>query len=503
MTFLVLGVLATPPPAGAVDYKITGEWLFGVGALNTAFALKKDGRRTQAATEDKFAATQRLRTWFNAAVSEDLSGTVNLEFGDTVWGSEKTHAGGGALGADAANIKLRQAFMDWTAPAAPLKFRMGIQGMTLPYTAGGSSILDSDGCAGIVASYAFNERVGLTGMWARPYNDFNNPQGGADLWDNYDLLMLSVPLSMNGWKATPWAAAGMVGGNTVRYGEYPDTLRGGTDVYTNLVPYTLVRGALNGVVSDAALNSRPYSGLFFAGLPMAVNPDPWILELDMNYGAFQGLGGYDITDYRHGMTRRGDSRRAGWLVKGRVEYAMNRGTPGILGWYASGDDGDIRNGSERLPALGPCAYFTSFIGDDVVAGVLKSGGNDSYDLQLNYAGLWGLGIQVRDVALLTANLRHTLRVVYIGGTNSPSMINYLNSTDFGESKVRYLTTLDHMVEVNFDSIWKLYENLDLVMEFAYIANGIDKEAWNRSCRNDDSIRKDDGYKAAVIAKLTF
>lgn len=214
MTFLVLGVLATPPPAGAVDYKITGEWLFGVGALNTAFALKKDGRRTQAATEDKFAATQRLRTWFNAAVSEDLSGTVNLEFGDTVWGSEKTHAGGGALGADAANIKLRQAFMDWTAPAAPLKFRMGIQGMTLPYTAGGSSILDSDGCAGIVAGYAFNERVGLTGMWARPYNDFNNPQGGADLWDNYDLLMLSVPLSMNGWKATPWAAAGMVGGGT-------------------------------------------------------------------------------------------------------------------------------------------------------------------------------------------------------------------------------------------------------------------------------------------------
>lgn len=501
---LIAGMLALAPlPARAVEYKYTGEWLFGLGALNSGFITKRNGQRTQAATDDKFAATQRLRTWFTAAMSENLSGTINIELGDTVWGSARSYAGGGALGTDGSNVKLRQAYLDWFVPNTSLKFRMGIQDMALPNTAGGSPILASDGVPGIIANYRINDHVSITGMWMRAYNDiYDNGRGDVGTRDSYDLFMLSVPFERDGVKVVPWLAGGAVGQNVVKYGDYPRGLRG-TDVYTNLMPHTLAWGEINGNVSNAPLNSRPYSGLFFAGLPISMVRDGWNYELDLNYGGFQGLGRYDINDFQSGRTVRADTRRQGWMVKGLVEYTFDWGTPGILGWYASGDDGNVRNGSERMPAIGPCNFFTSFIGDDWLAGVLMSGINQSYDLQLTYAGLWGAGVQVRDVTGPWDNLQHTLRVVYFGGTNSPSMIPYLSSLDSGESKVRYLTTKDYLVEFNLDSVLKLYDNFALVFELAYIFNGVDKGAWNRSYRGDSSFQTADGYKAAVIARYTF
>ena len=43
---------------------------------------------------------------------------------------------------------------------------MGIQGMALPNTAGGSAILDAD-VAGIAANYKINDNIGITALWAR------------------------------------------------------------------------------------------------------------------------------------------------------------------------------------------------------------------------------------------------------------------------------------------------------------------------------------------------
>lgn len=507
MTLLLASVLVfgAAQESRAVEFKATGEWLFGVGAINSTFVTKKDGRRTPASADDRFTAMQRLRTWLEFSISESLSGTVNLEIGDTAWGSAQTFGGGGALGTDGTIVKVRRAYLDWVFPDAPLKFRMGIQGMILPAVAGGSSILDAD-TVGIVANYTFNQNVGLSGVWVRPYNDnyiSDNARNPTNYLDNVDLFMLSLPLSLPGWKLTPWAMLGVAGKNYYLGSENAGNLKGG-DFFVNTMPYTLIRGEINGNASAPHSNSNAYGNIFFAGLPLAITAfEDWNIELDINYGYSQGLGRYNITNYADNLVRRADTKREGWLVKALVEYKMDWGTPGILGWYASGDDGNVKNGSERMPAISPCNNFTSFIGDDYVAGLLLSGKNQAYDLQMTYAGTWGIGVQLKDVISFMDNLKHTLRVVHWGGTNSPSMIKYLSSTDAGESTVRYLTTKDSLLEFNLDSTYKFYENLDLVVELGYIVNGIDKSAWNGDYRGNSSFQKGNAYKAAAIMKYTF
>ena len=112
-----------------------------------------NGPKEKLNSNDKFAAQQRVRLQLDAVASESLSGTVFFEIGNQVWGSNRAGVGGGALGADGANtIKLKRAYIDWMVPQTDLKFRMGIQGVTLPNKAGGSAIMDTD-AAGITASY--------------------------------------------------------------------------------------------------------------------------------------------------------------------------------------------------------------------------------------------------------------------------------------------------------------------------------------------------------------
>ena len=104
---------------------------------------------------------QRLRLQLDAVASESLSGTVYFEIGDTTWGQNSS---GGALGADSNSVvELKNAYIDWMVPNTALKFRMGIQTITMPNVAGGSAVLDDD-AAGIVANYQFNENVGLTAV---------------------------------------------------------------------------------------------------------------------------------------------------------------------------------------------------------------------------------------------------------------------------------------------------------------------------------------------------
>ena len=141
--------------ASAVDFKAKGEWImsFDLGD-NLGFS---DGTYGAGNDEDNFNAQQRLRLQLDAVASESLSGTVYFEIGTQTWGKA---AQGGQLGADGREVKVKQAYIDWTVPNTDLKLRMGIQGIGTPGFLG-PQVLDTD-VAGITASYEFNENVALT-----------------------------------------------------------------------------------------------------------------------------------------------------------------------------------------------------------------------------------------------------------------------------------------------------------------------------------------------------
>lgn len=483
-------VMGAATCASAIDFKAKGQWQFGfnVGDSSTTSKYRPDGgTKRHTDTNDIFGARQRIRLQLDAVASEALSGTVFFEIGHQKWGNGND---GAAIGADGKVVKVRQAYLDWVVPQTDLKIRMGIQNLSLPSVAGDGNILDNTDTAAIVASYQFNENVGATLMWARPYNDnFTDRNGGrtANALDNLDLFMLSVPLTFDGVEVTPWVMYGMIGKNVFnpdRNGSYSDAgsaLGGGYMTGEGLGNYPFgYTGAAN------RTTGKGYASAFWAGLPIKVTAfDPLNIELDINYGYVGKLGRYDVQRAGRNFIERASTQREGWLVKALVEYKMDWGTPGIFGWYASGDDKNIKNGSERMPYLYAEQKFTSMLGEDVA----YTGGHT--DMKLSLDGSWGVGIQLKDLTFVE-DLKHTLRVAYYGGTNDSKMARYANMFNANLSDARtdipwnmnkkdlYLTDKDGILEFNVNSYYQIYENLKMGLELAYAVNMIDSDTWKYS-----------------------
>ena len=493
-------LLGAASGAKAIDFKASGEWLVGFGLGDGSLIKDVDNKKYR--HHDTFNAGQRVRLQLDAVASESLSGTVFFEIGDQMWGNAEES--GAALGADGKVVKVKNAYIDWMVPNTDLKLRMGLQAVALPNVAGGSAIMDGDAAA-VVASYQFNDNVGLTALWMRPLNDnYTGANAEGELYgnenylDNMDLFALMLPLKFDGVELTPWAMYGMQGKNA-RFNE------GGVDTADGALSETLpgYYPGMNGLALGKT--GKAYGSMFWAGLPVAITAfDPLNIEFDINYGYVEAMGRYDVLK-RGVESVLGSSKREGWLVKALVEYKMDWGTPGIFGWYASGDDGNVKNGSERLPSIAGAGNFTSFMGDGNLA---WGTGYNFYDNNLTYAGTWGVGLQIADVSFVE-DLKHTFRVAYWGGTNSPSMVKYMGSgVAWDETTAAqdgpYLTTNDGLLEFNLVNSWQIYENLEANLELGYIVNMMDKDTWDKSYISEQrNWSKQDAWKAQLIFAYTF
>ncbi|MDE6734695.1 MAG: outer membrane homotrimeric porin, partial [Desulfovibrio sp.] len=445
--------------------------------------------------EDDFEARQRVRLQLDAVASESLSGTVAFEIGKAVWGKNSV---GTALGADGTDvIKLRWAYIDWMPPETDLKVRMGLQPFMTPAYASGNSVFNAD-VAAVVANYQINEMAGVTAFWARPFNDNFTGYNGtehvdgwrANYMDNMDAVGLLVPLTFDGAKVTPWGMYAGIGPNTFR------TVADGVDN-----PLGNKLGADWGIVQ---------SGLFPAGGARHRN-------FDKAYGSDNPFGGRSLSSYANGwwggisseisiwdpfrlafdfeygsITWEDDGRmnRQGWFATLLAEYKLDWAIPGIYGWYASGDDSNPANGSERLPSLdanNTNKYSTfAFDGDPYIArdGVVGD----------SMAGTWGVGARLKDMSFVE-NLKHTFRVNLMGGTNSPTMAKkmsladmWANSAGIGMDAL-YLTTGDTALEIGLTNTYKMYENFTVQLEADYIALWLDTStsAWGARHKLGESI----------------
>lgn len=504
LTLSVAFLLNTAIMAQAIDYSIKGTFYTGMGLVSTPFVSRVDGKNKD--TSDKFGALQRYRLFLDAVASESLSGSLMVQLGNTRWGHART---GGALGTDSTDaLKLYRAFMTWSPPESSLKVQMGLQKLILPYAAYGSAVYDKE-TASVIASWKFNDTVGLTGFWGRPYNDnFLGAEGKpANYLDNFDLMGLTLPVSGEGWRLTPWIMYGMKGRNTTYAGfagAVASTYMGMDSIG---LAYQRMVNPNPSIISNVRSANRAYDSSFFVGLPIVFQGlDPWNFELDLNYGYSQSSMRYDMTNAANGSRVRASNERRGWVAKGLVEYKLDWGRLGLYGWYGSGDSGNPENGSQRMPYVLPNSNFSSFMGDGYERGwSVFSGGNWGCDMMLAYSGTWGLGAQIKDVTFVE-KLNHTFRLLYWGGTNSPAMAKYLPSTGASDPSSRassfYLTTNDGLVEFNLDSTWQIYDNLTATLELGYIINNIDKGTWDRYYQ-PSHYSKADAYKAAVVFQYKF
>ena len=420
--------------------------------------------------EDEFEARQRVRLQLDAVASEALSGTVFFEMGDQIWGQDST---GGALGADGKVVELKRAYIDWMVPQTDLKVRMGIQGIALPsFTTNASQIMDDD-VAAISLNYQFNENVGLTAFWARPYNDnagYKSSDAGSTKWDNYmdnmDMFAVLLPLTFDGVKVTPWVMYAAMGpGMFDNFAKDPGNAWGRASA-----------GMQSGFKGTDWNDS--YGNAFWAGVTGEVTYwDPFRIAWDVNYGS----ASYEDQKMN----------REGWLASLLLEYKLDWGTPGLYGWYGSGDDSNPRNGSERMPVVSANGNngFSNFAfnGNPYIAreGVLGT----------NMTGTWGIGARLKDVSFLE-DLKHTLRVNFMGGTNAPKMAKYIR--DYGNPYAKhgvsdvaryataydpmYLTTDDTALEIGLTNTYKMYDNFTVMLDASYVALWLEdsRSVWGKN-----------------------
>ena len=482
----VLGAMLLPTAAQAdgVDVKVKGEWDFAFGwANNTNFHNNRDGYRA----DDRFIARQRIRTQINFITSEYLQGVLMFEIGDINWGQDdggKNGGGsGGGLDADGVNVETKRAYLDWLIPNTEVSVRMGIQGVSLPMANGYTNPVFSADVAGIVVNTPITDMVGITAFWLRPFNhnlnDTNDDRFYGDYQnDEMDMFGLTLPVTGDGWSVTPWGMYSRIG-NASGYYEY------------------LAEVTDHAIRSTSGWDSNSGANAWWAGLSTQVDVwDPLTFGFDVMYGS---LSKADLAiDNPARSSTTSDFGTKGWFVEAALNYKLDWGTPGIFGWYSTGDDySDVKDGQfGRIPVVGVDDGFgptsmgfpgTFSIGTDTT-------------ISLTGVGTWGVGAQLAEMSFVE-DLTHTLRVAYYQGTNDNDVVKRWGggSDDIvphtgGETI--YLTTKDHAWEVNFDHQYEIYENLTAVLELGYINLHLDSDTWT-------DHKTDDAWKAQVMFQYHF
>lgn len=440
-------VLATAAPSLSMEFKAKG-----VSQHRVSWA---DRNFVKGNSDDKFRSASRLRVEIDYIASEALRGVTFFEIGHQNWGSSKE---GAALGTDGAVVKVSRAYIDWAIPNTQARVRMGLQPFKLPsFTDISQPILHTD-VAGITAAYQFSDNVGATLFWMRPAND-NDPENEtskAGAHDAMDFWGLTLPLNFAGVRVVPWAMYGSVGN---------DSYKNGKDVSTVAAAGML---PLMGNPTLAGATNKINGTAWFAGLAADITlTEPFQVSFDAAYGSVDN----GSTTLRG---RNFDMKRAGGYAAVEAEYKANSCTPGLLAWYATGDDGNPYNGSERMPSIFPDVYATSYAFD----GTYYGGAAQTFGYGIS--GTWAIMGKVSNISLLP-DLSHVVRAVYYRGTNDTQMVRektIINPQSTQLSMI-YLTTADQAIELNVDTTYKVYENLSIYLELGYIRLDMDKNLWEK------------------------
>jgi len=170
---------------------------------------------------------------------------------------------------------------------------------------------------------------------------------------------------------------------------------------------------------------------------------------------------------------------------------------GPLPVSSRGDDGNPYNGSERLPQYNT-PWAVSALG-------FGGGWTDIATWKVlghNPGGLWGVVLHLKDISLME-DLKHTLRAGYYHGTNNSAMPKAANMASYPsriDGPFAYLTTSDDAWELNADTRYKVYENLELAVEAAYVRLNLDEGTWGKKIVNE--VDKD-SYRVSIGLKYSF
>ncbi len=470
--------------SAATEVKMTGDaFVYGTfnaqqnfTGWNTGSWDNDSGAYTGAGhqTEDRFQIWERFRLRTDFVANEAVKFRLGIKVQDT-WGHGTFTAAN-----PTASIQVYQAYLQFKWPDSPVEITAGLQDLSLPANAFfcDSVIFGGDRAAAlVVSSPLIQDTLSVTAGYARMLdrNRTFDPTT-TQVADEFDLYFLALPITVEGFKATPYGAIGVAGRNANYFtaGSYGPANTSFADCLVSAG--TLLRGNTNG-----------QNAYWWAGSAFEVTAlDPVKFYADVIYGA-------------GAESDRKSNKRRGWFIDLGVEYTgWDVLTPQVFAWWSTGEDSSTRNGSERMPSVmsnwGP---GNSFLFDDS-QDLLKQG-----NMGVNPIGAYGIGASLNNISFIE-KLTNRVTFVYLRGNNSAKAIRYLNSV-LGSNPYytmgRDLTQNEYVMGANIDSTYQIYENLAAVVETGWAHGEFQQSVWGR--RLVHKAESGDAWKVAFGLTYKF
>ena len=477
---MVFGCVAMA--SAATEVKMTGDarvWGNFWNQLNYT-GWSYDGKKTH----DSFTIWERFRLRTDFIANEGLKFRLGIRVNNVAWGNSTF-----TVDNPAAVIDVYQAYLQFKMPGTDsVDFTVGMQDLDLPISApsvfGSSPVLGNTQGAAAVVSAAVSDQFKIVAGFARLLDtnkDFDPTT--KQVADELDAYFVVLPITVEGFRATPWAVVAVAGREAgysgIQTGSSPKTMN------QNLANSLLSAGALTGGIRHAQ-NAYWWVGGAFAVTAL----DPFKFYADIMYGT--GMEG----DYRK-------NKRAGWFLDIAAEYTgLDVLTPQIAFWYSSSEDKSTGNGSERMPTIRPAwGPSTSFLFDSN-----QAFGNGYAGL--NVVGSWGIALSLNKISFVQ-DLTHRLTFVYAQGTNHPRALRAANAASaWGPGNYvqmgRDLTCNEYVLGINFDNQYNIYENLAAIVEagWSHLYNA-QKSVWDVNKRFVREAGKSDMWKVAFGLQYKF
>ncbi|EFL51004.1 conserved hypothetical protein [Solidesulfovibrio fructosivorans JJ]] len=427
-------------------------------------------------TEDRFEIWERFRLRTDFVANEAVKFRLGIKVEDT-WGHGTLTAANPAVA-----IAVYQAYLQFKFPGCSAEITAGLQDIDLPISNMfyGSPVFGGDRIAALTvkAPLIDNTLAVLAGFGRLIDTNRTYDTTTTQVADELDAYFLALPITLEGFKATPWGMIAVAGKNAGYF------TAGSSTFSSQSFAENLVSA---GTFMTPALWKNDQNAYWWAGGAFEVTAlDPVKFYADVIYGA-------------GAQSDRKKSKREGWFLDAGAEYTgWDVLTPKVFGWWSTGEDHSNYNGSERMPQIrsnwGP---GNSFLFDD--SQVLAKNSN----MGMNPVGAWGLGASLDNISFVE-KLTHRLTYTYIHGNNNPAAIRAVNAA-LGSNPYfemgRDLTSNEFAMGVNFDTKYMIYENLAAVLETGWAHGQFQTSVWGH--RLAAKSREGDAWKVACGLTYKF
>ncbi len=469
---MVFGCVALA--SAATEVKMTGD-----ARIHGTFFSKMNytgWNNTGTRTNDTFTIWERFRLRTDFIANEGLKFRLGIRVNNTPWGN-----GTFTVDNPAVSIDVYQAFLQFKWPGTDIEFTIGMQDWDLPISSSAmlnaNPVFGGTRSAAAVVAIPVVDQFKIIAAFTRLLDgnrDFDPTT--TQVSDEFDGYVLALPITLDGFKATPWGMIAVAGRNA----PYAGTAAGGAG-------QSLASNLFSAGTFLAPATFRNFQNVYWwAGSSFAVTAlDPFKFYADFIYGEGNG-------------SDRGKNRRAGLFFDVAAEYTgLDMMTPQATFWYSTGEDSSTRNGSERMPTVaGYWGPSTSFLFDSSQAFTRGFMG-------ANPVGSWGFAVSLNKISFIQ-DLTHRLTFTYAQGTNSGRALRIANTLWGNGNYVlmgRDLGQNEYVMAINFDHQYNIYENLAAILETGWAHGQFSKEIWGRRLVNQ--ARNGDSWKVAFGLQYRF